>query len=74
MKYQSLYTNDTLYTLSAKDILPDLFHSNYTFAARLPHLTQNAMNLTFRQWLSMRDDIMQLPETNWDNYRDIKIC
>jgi hypothetical protein len=73
-KYPLLYTSDTLFTLSVQDKLPELFHSNCTFAARLPHLTQNAMTLTFREWLSMRDDIMQLPEANWDNYRDIKIC
>lgn len=74
MKYPPLYTNDTLFTLSANDNLPDLFHSNCTFAARLPYLTQNAMNLTFREWLSMRAGIMQLPNANWDNYRDFKIC
>jgi len=73
-KYPSTYTNNTLYTLSAKDKLPDLFHRNDLFAAALPHLMQKSMNLTFREWLSVRDDIMQLPEANWDNYRDFKIC
>lgn len=74
LKYPSLYTNNTLYTLSVKDKLPDLFHSNDLFAAALPHLMQNSMNLTFGEWLSVRDEIMQLPNANWDNYRDIKIC
>ena len=73
-KYPLLYTNDTLFTLSAQDKLPDLFHSHCTFAARLPHLTQHAMTLTLREWMSMRDGIMQLPNANWDNYRDFKIC
>lgn len=73
-KYPPLYINDTLYTLTVKDKLPDIFHSNELFADRLPHLTQNAMNLPFREWLSVRNGIMQLPNANWDNYRDIKIC
>jgi hypothetical protein len=74
MKYPPLYINDTLFTLSVNDKLPELFHSKCTVAARLPYLTQNAMNLTFREWLSMRAGIMQLPNANWDNYRDFKIC
>ena len=74
MKYPPLYIDNTLFTLSANDKLPDLFHSNCIFAAALPHLTQDSINLTFSEWLSMRDDIMQLPNVNWDNYRDIKIC
>lgn len=73
-KYPALYTNNTMYTLSAKYKLPDLFHSNDIFAAALPHLKQNSMTLTFSEWLSVRDEIMQLPNANWDNYRDIKIC
>lgn len=73
-KYPPLYINDTLYTLSNTDKLPDLFHSNCTFAYRLPHLTQNAMNLTVSELISMRNNIMQLPEAIWDNYRDIRIC
>ena len=74
LKYPSTYTNNTLFTLLANDKLPDLFHSDELFAAELPHLIQNSMTLTFREWLSVRDDIMQLPEANWDNYRDFKIC
>ena len=73
-KYPPLYGNETLYTLSADDKLPDLFHSNELFAARLPHIKQNAMNLNFREWSLMRDEIMQLPEANWGNYKDIRIC
>lgn len=73
-KYPLLYANDTLYTLSADDKLPDLFHNNGLFVARRPHLTQNAINLNFREWSLMRDDIMQLTEANWDNYRDLRIC
>jgi hypothetical protein len=74
LKYPTIYINNTLYTLSAKDKLPDLFHSDERFAAALPHLMKNSMNLTFRKWLSVRDEIMQLPNANWDNYRDFKIC
>ena len=74
LKYPSLYSNNTLYTLSVKDKLPDLFHRNDLFAAALPHLMQNSMNLSFREWLSVRGEIMKLPNANLDNYRDIKIC
>lgn len=72
-KYPSTYINNMLYTLSAKDKLPDLFRHNDLFAAALPHLMKNSMNLTFGEWLSVRDEIMKLPNANWDNYRDIKI-
>lgn len=73
-KYPSTYTNNTLFTLLANDKLPDLFHSDELFASELPHLIQNSMTLTFREWLSVRDEIMKLPNANWDNYRDFKIC
>ena len=73
-KYPSSYTNNTLFTLLANDKLPDLFHSDELFAAELPHLIQNSMTLTFREWLSVRDEIMKLPNANWDNYRYFKIC
>lgn len=71
-KYPS--SDTTIYTLTAEEKLPDLFHTNELYAAALPVVTQKSMNLTFREWLSVRNDIMQLPEANWDNYRDIKIC
>lgn len=71
-KYPS--NDTTIYTLTADEKLPDLFHTNELYAASLPIVIQKSMTLTTREWLSVRDNIMQMPNANWDNYRDIKIC